>query len=44
MIRCNNCMALFEDEDDLELIEVDGEYFTACPNCKTDGYLMDLED
>lgn len=27
---------------ELELICEDGEFFTGCPNCKTDGYLMDI--
>lgn len=33
-IRCNNCMRLFKNEDDL------AEF--GCPTCKTDEYLMDL--
>jgi len=36
------------DEDDLErVIEGDGdtaEIIDACPNCKTDAYLMDLDE
>lgn len=43
-IRCNNCMTLFEDEEDLEIMEADGEYFRACSSCKTDGYLMDVSE
>ena len=45
-VRCNNCMCLFE-EDDLVLLEEgegeDVEYYKGCPNCLTDGYLMDLD-
>lgn len=44
MIRCNNCMSLFKDEDDLKIIEDDGEYINACPHCETDSYLMDVHD
>ncbi len=39
-IRCNNCYKEFENEDELILIERGGEYFKACPECKTDNYLM----
>ncbi len=37
-IRCNNCMQKFTDEQQLASID-DME---ACPECKTDAYLMDL--
>ena len=36
-IRCNNCMKLLH-EDNLLIIED----MRACPQCKTDKYLMDL--
>jgi hypothetical protein len=46
-VRCNMCE--WEGyEEDLELIEeesdndFDRSFFRACPNCKTDDYLMDL--
>jgi hypothetical protein len=37
----------YDDEDgyDLELMQdADGDWMRACPNCKTDAYLMDLEE
>lgn len=43
MIRCNNCMTVFESDEDLKLMDDDGEYINACPHCETDSYLMDLE-
>lgn len=47
-IQCNNCMAQFEDDYDLEqvlVVEDDGEEVVdGCPNCKTDVYLMDLKE
>lgn len=43
-IRCNMCDTYFDDDDDLELIDVDGEIIQACPKCKTDAYLMDLQE
>ena len=43
-IRCNNCMRVFDEEEDLEMIdEGEGYFFLGCPECKTDEYLMDLE-
>lgn len=45
IIRCNNCMTEFYDEDDLERIKQDdGIVINGCPICKTDSYLMDLDD
>jgi len=42
-VKCNMCGEHFH-EDELEMLqEDDEEYFKGCPNCKTDGYLMDLE-
>ena len=38
-IRCNDCMALLNEEDLLPI-----EDMRACPECKTDEYLMDLND
>lgn len=43
MIRCNKCTMIFEDEEELIVVEEDGEFFKACPNCLTDEYLMDEE-
>lgn len=42
-VRCNNCMSVFDSDDDLELLPDGKEWFKGCPKCKTDGYLMDLE-
>ncbi len=52
MVRCNNCMTEL-DEDDLELVaeitsktsdpeDAKTEWIKACPKCKTDAYLMDI--
>lgn len=38
--RCNNCMNYWHD-DDLTLGEDEEGFLKGCPNCKTDGYLMD---
>lgn len=43
MCRCNNCMRVFRD-DELELFRDGDEWFKGCPNCKTDEYLMDIEE
>lgn len=40
-VQCNMCMWR-GDEDDLTLEKEEDETFKACPNCKTDAYLMDL--
>ena len=40
--RCNNCMTYFESDDDLIVLDDDGEKYKGCPECKTDGYLFDL--
>jgi hypothetical protein len=45
MIICNNCMKEFDGEDSLKLVELnDKEICKGCQNCKTDAYLMDVED
>lgn len=44
MIRCNWCMRVFEDEDDLAIIEADGEHFHGCPDCNTDEYLIEVDE
>ena len=40
-VRCNNCMTVFESDNDLALL-YDGEWFKGCPWCGTDEHLMDL--
>ena len=55
MIRCNNCMTIFDSDtlnwttggqlDETELTiqqDTDDSWFTGCPKCKTDSYLMDI--
>lgn len=44
-IRCNNCMRIFNSEEELELLKDNeaNEFYKGCPTCKTDSYLMDLE-
>lgn len=44
MIKCNNCMIIFEDEDELIIIKENEEYFKACPHCLTDENLIDIEE
>lgn len=42
MIRCNKCMTLFRDEEELAIVEEGpSEFVKGCPKCKTDGFLMD---
>ena len=49
-IRCNNCEKIFDGDEDLtQLTDLNGEgkeieYYLGCPDCKTDEYLMDIED
>ena len=43
-VICNMCMKTFKDDDELKLMEDQDGYFKGCPTCKTDSYLMDLED
>lgn len=43
--RCNNCMREFDDDSELELMQDgSGDWMRACPHCRTDEYLMDLEE
>ena len=39
-VRCNNCMAVFDEEE----IPVDEDGDEYCPECGTTGCLMDLTD
>lgn len=49
-VKCNNCeweghendLEIFED--DLKEQRFDKLFFKGCPNCKTDDYLMDIEN
>ena len=36
IIKCNNCSNLYEEDIDNTIIE--------CEDCKTDSYLMELEE
>jgi hypothetical protein len=42
-IKCNDCDFIGE-EDDLEILKDNTEYFKACPNCKIDDYLMYIKE
>ena len=42
--RCNNCDTYFESDDNLISLEDEDGYFLGCRNCRTDKYLMELED
>ncbi len=43
-IRCNMCYKLFRNDDDLACLEDEDGEFKGCPVCKTDSYLMDLDE
>lgn len=43
MIRCNNCMREYEEDDLVLMRDKGGDWMHACPDCKTDAYLMDME-
>lgn len=46
MIRCNECFSEFLDDDDLSLVydKILSEWLKGCPICKTDKYLMDIQE
>jgi len=45
---CNRCGTLFNEDVGLPLLQEfsiqtgGSEYFTGCPNCKSDGFMMDI--
>lgn len=41
-VKCCNC-DFKGHEEDLIITNDDGEYIKACPNCKTDWYLSDIQ-
>ena len=41
-VKCNECQFI-GNEDNLEILKDNTEYFKGCPNCKTDSYLMNIE-
>jgi len=43
-VRCNMCMEVFESDDELVFMEDEEEHYKGCGACKTDGYLMDIEE
>jgi hypothetical protein len=48
MIRCNMCMKIFNNDEFLPIcVDCSGKYvefFKGCSHCKTDQYLMDMEN
>lgn len=42
-LRCNQCYWIGTEEE-LKQLEDEAGYFLGCPNCETDGYLMDIDD
>jgi len=42
MIRCNNCYRTWGSEEDLPMLQDADGHYTGCPDCNTDGYLMDV--
>ena len=43
-VICNMCMKTFKDDEELKQMEDQDGFFMGCPTCKTDGYLMDIEE
>ncbi len=47
-VICNNCMVKFFDDELIQLVEIteneEEDIYTGCPNCKTDEWLMNLQD
>jgi len=44
-VRCNNCYWQGYEEDlPVFLDEKNKEHFHGCPNCRTDEYIMNLEE
>jgi hypothetical protein len=43
MTRCNNCMKVFKNDEELEMLQDDNGFFKGCPTCKTDSFLMDVD-
>lgn len=46
-VRCNNCMTVFSEKELIQISEItdnEEEIFTGCPNCKTDEWLMNLDN
>jgi len=50
VVKCNNCDNFFYEEvtdesnnNALEIINENNEFFRGCPVCKTDKYLADVE-
>jgi hypothetical protein len=43
-VICNMCDEVFKNDDDLVFMEDEGGHFKGCATCKTDGYLMDIEE
>lgn len=42
-VQCNQC-SWHGSDDDLVLFKDENGYATGCPNCKTDAYLMDVDN
>lgn len=44
VVKCNMCDREWYEEE-LEIVkgENDGDHYPACPVCKTDAYLQDME-
>lgn len=42
-VKCSNCTFVGTD-DELVLLPDGQEFYKACPNCKTDEYLMDIDE
>ena len=42
MIKCNNCDAEFDNDEELEQQEDDRGFYLGCNNCYTDAFLMEI--
>ena len=43
-LKCNNCDEVFTDDDELEIMQDNEGHFKGCPTCRTDGFLMDINE
>lgn len=43
-VICNMCSEVFGSDDDLVFMKDEEGHYKGCGTCKTDGYLMDMEE
>ena len=42
--KCNNCDEVFINDDELEIMQDNEGHFKVCPTCRTDSFLMDINE